>query len=726
MFFIQPGLEKRVAKRFSVNLLLILIFIVVDQIVLAASTHTENTQFIDCLLDEKSQVSSEELNSTKARSERCEDKNADYVKNTSVEVSAVIKKWQPLALKGDAEAQYYLGEAYEFRMDGEPDLEQAFKWYKRSAENHYAPAQLSLARFFEEGIEVKQNISKAIYWYQKSSDSRESRVSYTKFFADELSDFMSWNHSVKFLSGKQKTELDEITQQLEKTEQRLTQAKFEYEQLNQKSDDINFHIKQLSQPIKRNSVLINKTSIPIIGLSKNEDSNPEKNQSKPVLAENSQLSGKDQQDDPKLEELLPLPLEEIKELEIQLNSNKEALALAHIKSNQLASRLKLLEKKKDSFDESVSRLLSEEGPNIAFRWPEHETFSGVYKSEGAPGSQVNVIGAIYPHQLIKSFTINGESHEVDENGLFLKTVSLYEEPVTLELIAIDETGNSEKKLFIIEPNASLIAQPVAFQSTQLPEINFGNYFALVIGNSDYEPASGWDKLETTTNDAKAISKLLSDHYNFEVTTILDADHDSMLHALESIRARLTEMDNLLIYYAGHGYIDPENDQGYWIPTDGSTDSSVKWLSNSTITDQIRAMTARNVIVVADSCYSSSLMRSGLVSLRSGLSQYKKIERLNNDIKLVTRVVLSAGGLQPVADSIDRSEHSVFANAFLSVLKNSDNIIDADTLATQVGFIVSTATKDSIRQVPRYAPLARGGHQGGEFYFVPKNWDKSDI
>ena len=113
------------------------------------------------------------------------------------------------------------------------------------------------------------------------------------------------------------------------------------------------------------------------------------------------------------------------------------------------------------------------------------------------------------------------------------------------------------------------------------------------------------------------------------------------------------------------------------------------------------------------------MRSGIVTLRSGLSAEKKALRLNDDVNQLTRVAFSSGGIQPVIDSIDNSKHSVFTGALLDVLKNNNELLDADSLATQVAHTVAVATQDNVRQVPRYAPLAAGGHQGGEFYFAPK-------
>ena len=38
-------------------------------------------------------------------------------------------------------------------------------------------------------------------------------------------------------------------------------------------------------------------------------------------------------------------------------------------------------------------------------------------------------------------------------------------------------------------------------------------------------------------------------------------------ALNEFRGKLTEADNLLIYYAGHGTLEEKNQRGYWLPVD---------------------------------------------------------------------------------------------------------------------------------------------------------------
>lgn len=66
----------------------------------------------------------------------------------------------------DAEAQLYLAYMY-LRGEGtEQDLEKAFEWTKKSAEQGFAQAQNELGRAYEQ---MKQDYNKAIEWYQKAA-----------------------------------------------------------------------------------------------------------------------------------------------------------------------------------------------------------------------------------------------------------------------------------------------------------------------------------------------------------------------------------------------------------------------------------------------------------------------------------------------------------------------------------------------------------------------------
>ena len=83
-----------------------------------------------------------------------------------------------------------------------------------------------------------------------------------------------------------------------------------------------------------------------------------------------------------------------------------------------------------------------------------------------------------------------------------------------------------------------------------------------------------------------------------------------------------------------------------------------------------------VLVVSDSCYSGTLTRS----LNTDLSSYQtRVNYINKILEKETRILISSGGNEPVADSGGK-KHSVLAQAFLEGLKNmNDNVFTAEEL-----------------------------------------------
>jgi len=237
----------------------------------------------------------------------------------------------------------------------------------------------------------------------------------------------------------------------------------------------------------------------------------------------------------------------------------------------------------------------------------------------------------------------------------------------------------------------------------LSGIEFGNYHALIIGNNEYQNLTN---LRTAANDARSVAALLQDEYGFNVTLLLNAERDDIINALDSLTETLDATDNLLIYYAGHGWLDEEAGRGYWLPVDAKPNRRTRWLSNVTLSDTLRTLQAKHVMVVADSCFSGTLTRSDNVGIRSG-DYWKRMAAK------WTRVALVSGGLEPVADGADL--HSPFAKAFIGALKSNDAVIDGTQLFNNVRRPVMIAAN----QTPQYSDVRQTGHDGGDFLFVKR-------
>ena len=120
---------------------------------------------------------------------------------------------------------------------------------------------------------------------------------------------------------------------------------------------------------------------------------------------------------------------------------------------------------------------------------------------------------------------------------------------------------------------------------------------------------------------------------------------------------------------------------------------------------VRAMKAKHVMVVADSCFSGTLVRGLKIKERS--PDY--IQRMS---KKKARTALTSGGLEPVTD-VGGGNHSVFAQSFMRILNENDGVLDGHQLFTTLRRQVMMGAD----QTPEYGDIRKAGHDGGDFLFV---------
>jgi len=272
-------------------------------------------------------------------------------------------------------------------------------------------------------------------------------------------------------------------------------------------------------------------------------------------------------------------------------------------------------------------------------------------------------------------------HHTGQTALMVAVVGGHG-PVTHALLARGadlELHNRARQTAVTFAQARGVAHLLAPQpQPQLPR--FGRYHALVIGNNAY---AHLPTLQTAVSDAEAVAATLRETYNFAVTVLLDATRAQIIVALETMRTTLTEDDNLLIYYAGHGLLDKEAERGYWLPINAQPDTRVHWVSTMEITGTLKAMASRHVLLVADSCYAGTLVSDASEGLRRGTAQAMALLQV---VEKRSRTALTSGGLEPVLDS-GGGNHSVFSRAFLTTLQENQGIVDGQQLASQITRLV---------------------------------------
>ena len=238
----------------------------------------------------------------------------------------------------------------------------------------------------------------------------------------------------------------------------------------------------------------------------------------------------------------------------------------------------------------------------------------------------------------------------------------------------------------------------------------GRNHALVIGNNDYRALP---PLKTAVADAEAVAETLKARYAFDdgaVKVLLNADRNTILGELAQLRAKLTPDDRLLIYYAGHGQIDEAASEGFWQPVDALPNADYTWISNADLRRNLRGMSAKHVLVVADSCFSGSLTRSAPQQQPNSDRFFAQVDGH------FSRKVITSGGNEPVADS-GTGDHSIFAYYFLKAL--NDNNAPYIT-SFELFNALARAVANNSSQKPEYGTIGNAGDEGsGDFTFILK-------
>jgi hypothetical protein len=171
--------------------------------------------------------------------------------------------------------------------------------------------------------------------------------------------------------------------------------------------------------------------------------------------------------------------------------------------------------------------------------------------------------------------------------------------------------------------------------------------------------------------------------------------------LDNLNEKLTEKDNLLVFYAGHGYWDSEDKIGYWLPSDADSENTANWFRNSTLREYVHSLDTKHTIVIADACFSGSIFktRKAFANAPQGIKEI---------YKLPSRKAMTSGNLKEVPDE------SVFMKYLVKRLTNNQKkYLTAEELFNSL----KVAVMNNSPNEPQYGEIKNAGDEGGDFIFV---------
>ena len=245
-----------------------------------------------------------------------------------------------------------------------------------------------------------------------------------------------------------------------------------------------------------------------------------------------------------------------------------------------------------------------------------------------------------------------------------------------------------------------------------PDIQRTNHL-FAIGVDDY---SSLPPLNNCVRDTQSLVTVLTEKYQFEEKNVnflydQDASRENILNTLDALSQRLTAKDNLVIYFAGHGYYSKYSKTGFLAPVNGKADSVASLIYNSQIRDYIRGMAVHHLFLIVDSCFSGDLILRSMDDTPQTPDELfaKRIDAFPS------RWGLAAGRIEKVSDGLV-GDHSPFARSLITFLDKHP----ADQFAvSEIIQHVKKITTYNADQTPIGGVLKKTDDQGGEFVFRKK-------
>lgn len=265
----------------------------------------------------------------------------------------------------------------------------------------------------------------------------------------------------------------------------------------------------------------------------------------------------------------------------------------------------------------------------------------------------------------------------------------------------------------------LLQVPAKADERTLSGMNFGRYYAIVIGNQNYDLI---EDLQTPLHDAERAASVLAEKYGFTVQVLDDANDVTILKTINDLNSVLKPEDNVLIYYAGHGarLNAGKVENGFWLPVNAEAPpKDTFWIPTEQITGHLGRLVAKRVLVVADSCYAGLLSTDPSYLFLNDQVSYSK-DYIKYKLPKRARLLLSSGGDAPVLDE-GSGGNSVFARAFLDELEANTGILSSPELFSRLRKRVEiAAAKNKFVQKPEFKSIKGAGHEVGDFFFVPRS------
>jgi hypothetical protein len=239
-------------------------------------------------------------------------------------------------------------------------------------------------------------------------------------------------------------------------------------------------------------------------------------------------------------------------------------------------------------------------------------------------------------------------------------------------------------------------------------------YALIFATDEYDH---WGDLVNPVFDSRTIAAELKNTYGFKVDVLENGTQADVLKKIrEYAEKKYKPLDQLLIFFAGHGNYDQTFGEGFVVTRESLINDEAKttYLSHNRLRSIINNIPCEHIFLAMDVCFGGTF-DAALASSR-GIDDevYKEqntAEFITRKLTYKTRRFLTSGGKTYVSDGI-AGKHSPFAKNLIEALRSRGGRDGVLTLPEIYSYV------EKLKIQPRFGEFGDNA-PGSDFVFVAR-------
>lgn len=286
-----------------------------------------------------------------------------------------------------------------------------------------------------------------------------------------------------------------------------------------------------------------------------------------------------------------------------------------------------------------------------------------------------------------------------------RNITLMEGDNLLEIIAENIDGQKTVSYRKVTVGSAALADATKLDRTD---------YALIFATDEYDH---WGDLVNPVFDSRTIANELKTTYGFKVDIVENGTQAEILKKIrEYAEKKYKPLDQLLIFFAGHGNYDQTFGEGFVVTRESLINDEAKttYLSHNRLRSIINNIPCEHIFLAMDVCFGGTFDAALASSRGIGDEVYKEqntAEFITRKLTYKTRRFLTSGGKTYVSDGI-AGKHSPFAKNLIEALRGRGGRDGVLTLPEIYSYV------EKLKIQPRFGEFGDNA-PGSDFVFVAK-------